>query len=629
MDIENEKIITNEHKSFVIVGIVLAFLIIVGGTFAYLIFDVNISNKNIASATTCFDIIYDADNSSPITGTLIPSSSPAGGLSGKITIGMDEECDIDGYGNFYLNITTGSDILFQTVTPHCEDSQTLKTLGAYTDQASCEAQSNGKWVTEGTALKYAIYTTDDVTTSTIPVSVGYLDSVGQKTIYENFPITNTIVDYYVYVWLDGNLSDNSYANQSIVGDVSASVSQVPGDNFVEEETVYVDNILNGADPVLEPGMIPVTISDTGAVTSADTSQVWYSYTNKQWANAVLVNSTVRGTYINEDGTINGNLSIAEEDILAYYVWIPRYKYTFPNADGNPEPISIVFENASTPKSIPVSGSASGTDYYTHPAFTFGTNNELNGIWVGKFETAHTTLSSNTTNNNLGCTTTDCENANGLIIKPNVTSLRYNNISNQFYASRSMTRNSNPFGLTTSTDTHMMKNSEWGAVAYLSHSQYGINAEVGINSNSSYTTGAGNGTTYGTPGTGENTYPQSTTGNISGVFDISGGSFEYVMGNYNNTISSAGLSTLPESKYYNKYTVTSFTSCTLNKCGGHAFHETKGWYSDYADLDYYGGPWFGRGGFFLNGSSAGAFQMDDRSGGAEYYIGFRSVAIKGA
>ena len=36
---------------------------------------------------------------------------------------------------------------------------------------------------------------------------------------------------------------------------------------------------------------------------------------------------------------------------------------------------------------------------------------------------------------------------------------------------------------------MIKNSEWGAVAYLSHSEYGINKEVRIN-NSSKLTGCG-------------------------------------------------------------------------------------------------------------------------------------------
>ena len=42
---------------------------------------------------------------------------------------------------------------------------------------------------------------------------------------------------------------------------------------------------------------------------------------------------------------------------------------------------------------------------------------------------------------------------------------------------------------------MMKNDEWGAVAYLSKSKYGKNAEVDINDDSSYYTGGGSGNAY--------------------------------------------------------------------------------------------------------------------------------------
>jgi len=187
---------------------------------------------------------------------------------------------------------------------------------------------------------------------------------------------------------------------------------------------------------------------------------------------------------------------------------------------------------------------------------------------------------------------------------------------------------NTYGLTNTTDSHMMKNSEWGAVAYLSHSAYGINAEVGINSNSSFTTGAGDGTTYGTPGTGTNTYPQSTTGNITGVFDMSGGVDEPVMGNYNGTIKAAGFSILPESKYYDKYTVKSSASCTLTECGGHALYETEGWYSDNAYfVDRYG-SWFLRGGYYGDAVVAGAFFRDAYLGNASHFNGFRTVLVKG-
>ncbi|MNI94731.1 hypothetical protein D3C73_1528750 [compost metagenome] len=79
------------------------------------------------------------------------------------------------------------------------------------------------------------------------------------------------------------------------------------------------------------------------------------------------------------------------------------------------------------------------------------------------------------------------------------------------------------------DTHMMKNIEWGSVAYLSHSIYGKNGQVWVNPSSTYITGqAGESadalstaTTYSYDNL---TYGvnASTTGNIYGVYDMSGG-----------------------------------------------------------------------------------------------------------
>ena len=144
--------------------------------------------------------------------------------------------------------------------------------------------------------------------------------------------------------------------------------------------------------------------------------------------------------------------IPEASILQYYVWIPRYKYLLWNAangSSNEQSISINFEDKTTPKST---GSTNGT-WLTHPAFTFGTT-ELNGIWVGKFE-------------NSGSIT-------NLTIKPNVQSLSNIDVSTMFNATRNqeLTYASN-YGIdNTEIDTHMMKNMDWGAVAYLTSSIYG-------------------------------------------------------------------------------------------------------------------------------------------------------------
>ncbi|MNI33669.1 hypothetical protein D3C73_876290 [compost metagenome] len=70
------------------------------------------------------------------------------------------------------------------------------------------------------------------------------------------------------------------------------------------------------------------------------------------------------------------------------------------------------------------------------------------------------------------------------------------------------------------DTHMIKNSEWGAIAYLSKSSYGKdNVEITKNMTAN-NTGGGTGTDfYGIPS-------QSTTGTMHGVYDMSS-----IMGQY--------------------------------------------------------------------------------------------------
>ena len=98
---------------------------------------------------------------------------------------------------------------------------------------------------------------------------------------------------------------------------------------------------------------------------------------------------------------------------------------------------------------------------------------------------------------------------------------------------------------------------------------------------------------------------STTGTIYGIYDMSGGTYEYVMGVYNKTISYSGFSSLPDIKYYNNYTGSGYSYT------GHALTETKNWYSGYAGFVYKEYPWFERGGYYVNG--AGVFSFTDSGG----------------
>ena len=385
-------------------------------------------------------------------------------------------------------------------------------------------------------------------------------------------------------------------------------------------------------PVLASNMIPVYYDETAEtwkkadLANPNNTYKWYDYNNGMWANAVTVTSSSRSKYLNASiGTV-----ISMNDITTMWVWIPRFNAVTPsNYNGGtkekPNAIDVTF----------VKQNETAID-----AFTFG-DKELSGFWYGKFEIGGTLASS--------CTNETC-NVSNIVVKPNVSSLKKQKVSSFFYASRSMEQTGNSFGFKKDeVDTHMSKNNEWGAVAYLTHSVYGrctsstTCSEVGINNNDSYITG------YGAPaGSGETVANgaynttlgkgATTTGTIYGIYDMSGGSWEYVMGvradtngkprsGYSSSYNSGftgmlkdgttytGI-TFPDSKYYNLYTGSSYT--------GHALTETKNWYGDYAYFVYSGGPWFIRGGYYDGSTSAGVFDFEFDSGDSLGTYSSRSV-----
>ena len=405
---------------------------------------------------------------------------------------------------------------------------------------------------------------------------------------------------------------------------------------------YKEYILNGADPVLKEGMIPVTIDPDGTVKKADLTSEWYDYENKIWANAVTVSKTNRNTY----ESANAGIVIAEADILTYFVWIPRYRYKLwyveaVDGDGGyTDPtkvhsIDIVFEGKNTAKS---SGNQNG-QYLTHPAFTFG-DEELNGVWVGKFETGYNGLTSSTEE-------VASEESNKVIIKPNVYSWRGQILSQAYATALGINDADNVFGLNNDSDTHVMKNIEWGAVAYLSHSKYGKDSEVYGNNNSDYLTGCGGDgasadssssclNAYGVKT--DNIYNQSTTGNISGIFDMSGGAWESVMAYttedaYEYKYSGFTAETFPEAKYidvYSSYDNLDFSKRILGDATGEMGpfkvnsdpnpnrYASSSWYEDNANTPSHASPWVVRGGNGIaNQISAGIFYFStsfgDKSG----------------
>ena len=154
----------------------------------------------------------------------------------------------------------------------------------------------------------------------------------------------------------------------------------------------------------------------------------------------------------------------------------------------------------------------------HPAFKFG-DEEIEGFWTAKFEASMVEENLNTEENN---NVTD----KTIKILPNVVTWRYIQIGNIFKNCLNMKENS-IYRFSKKADTHQMKNSEWGAIAYLSASQYG-KIPTKNELEESYVE---NGITKYREYAGGKDYikntAQSTTGNISGVYDMNGGAWEYV------------------------------------------------------------------------------------------------------
>ncbi len=371
----------------------------------------------------------------------------------------------------------------------------------------------------------------------------------------------------VRIWIDedaGNESQNKIFKSKVV--IEAVQNEI---------AIYSEPLLQGADPVLGKGMVAVEIGDNGIVTKADPTEKWYEYGKKKWANAVILNEGVEEPKVGD--TIN------EDNIESYFVWIPKYSYKLFDEKlgeytsleetvqdkGPTTAIEIRFGLENTKDgntnecTTPIESGGTGTcgvgKWMTHPAFlAFGGN----GLWVGKFETSK-------------------KNTSDIQIKPDVTSWRNITLGESFGNSK----NYQP-----ELQSHLMKNTEWGAVAYLTQSIYGrcdketgICTEVAINL--TYTTGTTNNTSY-TGGTNSNQLA-STTGNYSGIYDLHGGAWEPVMAmmkgqngeDYLYSLTKLSSADLKDTKYFDTYNYNASKNDYRNRILGDATGEDGPFYND--------------------------------------------------
>lgn len=349
-------------------------------------------------------------------------------------------------------------------------------------------------------------------------------------------------------------------------------------------------------------------SNNNIIESTSKPSDWYDYEQGKWANIKT--------------EANGQ--------TAYWVWIPRYEYKIP-VSNSPQTIDVKF--------IPKTQTIPDAGYTIHPAFWWDNNNngiedegeQLPGIWVAKFEAS----SSNTSATNGGGDVTSLQ----VRIVPNVTSWRGITIKNAFTVCRAIEASGGTLGTNNANniDSHIMKNMEWGAVAILSQSIYGkyennANVQVWNNPNSNFITGSA-ATSLGADAVSITACDQynvgngpqaSTTGNVYGVYDMAGGSTEYVAGVIDGTaLEKLGTS---ESKYFDSYENELTDKGYNNSKNGDAIKETAGWNGDYNNFIYSTRDVLKRGGSAIetNGSNVGIFAFAHDTGEAGDYLGFRPV-----
>ena len=516
---------------------------------------------------------------------------------------------------------------------------------------------------------------------------------------------NTSYDLTFYITEQGEYTIKVVHGDEV--DLGQKIAILMSD-YVEDKGVNLPDLMIGMSAIKFTDPTSNDASGEGTVvktTSSDNN--WYSYTDKKWANAQT-----------EDGSM--------------WVWIPRYAYRI---NSSTQTTDVVFLIGTSDYYYDESGSLqkakrqrtldetidTSTGYTVHPAFTDessigfqngGWDSELTGIWVAKFEAGYASGNNSaqvkessvnytqsiasvykkeagTENDSTQAARNLYDGVYGDEVKPiryptfqGLTySLNYLSISDAYSISRVLTESKNIYGFNNKiTDSHLMKNSEWGAISYLGKSKYGINSEniyinnvsldnsintvyavTGISANS-----ANSASSYVTideinnrtltnifnwkQKTGVNS---SSTGTIYGIYDLSGGAVERVAGvvlNGNKNIINNGnelykeLTNSTSTKYVTVYgnsnsNETDFdnasqTNYELNKnIYGDAIKEistlgsgNNSWYEDSSNFPALNRPFFTRGGYFWNSKAAGLCYFNRNDGASHSYNGFRPVLV---
>ena len=402
---------------------------------------------------------------------------------------------------------------------------------------------------------------------------------------------------------NGILTQAKHAKQATI-----EAAEKENNDFLEIEMRANNSIANI--PNLKEGMIPVKWDDSNKTWEIadknNTGNDWYDYSarSKKWANVVTVkencsNGKTRTDYLSAGvGTL-----IPEDDITTMFVWIPRYSYYVKsgyheNANGTGE-FAIKFLVGTSDKIIDApegqdtairSSETNKEKYVVHPAFTAdtnlgGTGSELSGIWNNSYNEGITYPTSNN----------GYKMYNRSVTLTGMSGSSRNNYTN--YYSKLV-------------DGSKKDNGDSIKIAY-----------ININTSGEATTNYTN--TYYRYYT-ENGQKASTTRNIYGIYDMSGGAWEYVANYLESATSNDYVINFlsKDKKYQTQYAGTGATSSTADRTinyeankekYGDAIWETSNgcngqssWNLDYSYFPYIDNMFFLHGGNYNGSTGAGVF-----------------------
>ena len=521
---------------------------------------------------------------------------------------MIEQMD-DGIYNVAYNREVGDVIFTATSTIHDENTIDINISDIHT----VNDQYINKW-----QIRYRIKGTETWNTTEEFTGNSYTLKVNTITDYELQVFHYDIVQSEI-VTISIGKPDSPEVSDTIKITKDYGVIEV---KFLKDTGYEVSDTPNA--PILKEGMKAVYWDDNGnEVTQGDSNfdiNLWYNYVEQN------------------TGTENGgtshwaNAKITQDGVDSYFVWIPRYAYRilyFDTATNENNYRKQTNSNNQTPQGLigymdargfvdkdgkrpsnekEVLGISVNEQYFRpHPAFEGnveegGWTDNIKGIWVGKYETSQTN--------------------NKISIVPNAEIYRGLTIGQMYTNANNYNKNLN---------SHLLKNSECGATAYLAESKYGRNGtEISINNSRSYITGNSGGTPNATPNEGI-TYPYnskegflaSTTGNIYGIYDMCGGAWEYVSNYYNNSsdlnlYETYGSSFASKGGNSTKFsTVYSSVDISQGFHVGDATYEVAGWNGDYEIFISDVFPFLSRGGFYddayITSGIAGIFAFGTSKG----------------